>query len=73
MHSNAKLSPMAQIVSVPGRFMVGSPSFKPKAARVAKKTTKASKLRTIDASALFDDLLFFNVSSFLNQTQHCSD
>ena len=52
--------------------MLGSPTLSPKAAKVAKNATNASKLSTIEASALFDDLLFFNFHSLLNQAQHCA-
>jgi hypothetical protein len=57
MQSSATVSPMAQITSTRGKLGLTSEAFSPKAAKVAKKTTKASKLSAIDPSARFDDLL----------------
>ena len=73
MQRMARVKPMPQIHSVSGKFIVGSPTLSPKAAKVAKNATNASKLSTIEASALFDDLLFFNFDSLLNQTEHRTD
>ena len=70
MQRMATDKPIPQIHCVSGKFISGSPTLRPKAAKVAKNTTNASKLSTMEASALFDDLLFFNFHSLLHQAQN---
>ena len=57
MQSSDIVSPMAQITSTRGKLGLMSAAFRPKAVKVAKKTTNASKLRAIEASARFEDFL----------------
>jgi len=60
MQSKEIDNPIAQIISTRGRLELISEAFRPKAVRVAKNTTNASKLSAIEANALFEDL-FRNV------------